>query len=459
MTSTPGNASTEPFLDDLEALTRDLMTEHRVPGLALGLLRDDRPHVLCLGVTSVEHPLQVDEHTLFQIGSLTKTFTATAILRLVEQGRLDLDTPLRTYLPELRLKDESVAARVTLRHLLTHVAGWIGDFFEDTGNGDDALARYVDRMVTLEQITPLGEVWSYNNAAFCLAGRVLEVTTGQTYEQAVRTSLLRPLEMNESFFFPAEVMTRRFVVGHVKRDGDVRVARPWPIPRSNHPAGGLASSVTDLLKYARFQLGDGRSEAGERVLASETLRAMQHPESRAHLDWMMGLGWMFPKVGEERVIQHSGETNGQVSEFWVAPERGLAFALLTNAASGGALAQKVSEWVQQQLLGADPAVPEGRVVADEDLEAFAGAYDKLDDGASLDLAVQEGALVARFQPGVSFTGERVEAPPASTLQSCGDDRFVGVDGPGHGQVIEFLRDATGSVQYLRAGRVFVRRPS
>jgi len=108
------------------------------------------------GVTNVDNPLPVDADTLFQVGSITKTFTATAAMRLVDEGRLDLDRPLQTDLPDLRLVDPQVAAAVTPRHLLTHTAGWVGDYFSDTGRGDDALARYVAEMAELEQLTPLG---------------------------------------------------------------------------------------------------------------------------------------------------------------------------------------------------------------------------------------------------------------------------------------------------------------
>src|SRR5215212_5884969 len=97
-----------------------------IPGVAIGLLDRGEESVRGLGVTSVEHPLEVDGDTLFQIGSITKTFTGTAVMRLVEQGRLELDAPVRTYLPELRLKDEEAAARATMRHLLTHTGGWVG---------------------------------------------------------------------------------------------------------------------------------------------------------------------------------------------------------------------------------------------------------------------------------------------------------------------------------------------
>jgi CubicO group peptidase (beta-lactamase class C family) len=147
-------------------------------------------------VTNVDYPLLVDGDTLFWIGSTTKTFTGTAAMRLVEQGNLDLDARVETYLPEFATSDPSVAPQVTVRQLLNHTPGWLGEDYEDTGPGDDALARYVARMARLHQQTPPGEVFAYNNAAIVLSGHVIEAATGSTYEEAVRELVLDPLGMN-----------------------------------------------------------------------------------------------------------------------------------------------------------------------------------------------------------------------------------------------------------------------
>ena len=190
------------------------MEHWHVPGVAVGILHNGQAYTAGFGVTNVNHPLAVDSDTLFQIGSTTKTITATVAMRLVEAGTLDLDTPIRDYLPELRLADESVTARVTLRHCFTHTGGWLGDYFDDTGDGDDALARYVTNMADLPQLTPLGKIWSYNNAGFGLAGRVIEAVTGQLYEDVARQLVLQPLGMAMSFFGAADSITHRCAVGH-----------------------------------------------------------------------------------------------------------------------------------------------------------------------------------------------------------------------------------------------------
>src|SRR5262245_11942549 len=141
-----------------------------VPGVSVGVYHAGAEHYAHAGVTSVEHPLPVDADTLFQFGSTGKTFTATAIMRLVDQGTVDLAATVRTYLPELTLQDEDVAKNVTVLQLFNHTAGWSGDVFETTGDGDDALARYVERMASVEQVTPLRATEAYRHAALSIDG-------------------------------------------------------------------------------------------------------------------------------------------------------------------------------------------------------------------------------------------------------------------------------------------------
>ena len=157
-------------------------------------------------------------------------------------GKVDLDAPVRTYLPEFTLKDEETARAVKVLQLFNHTAGWSGDVMDDTGAGDDALTRYVERLATVEQVTPLGSAVSYNNAALSVAGLIIERVTGKTFEQAIRELLFEPIGLDHSWFFPNEIMTRRFVVGHNQRpDGTISVARPWAMPRGGNPAGGISS--------------------------------------------------------------------------------------------------------------------------------------------------------------------------------------------------------------------------
>ncbi len=183
------------------------MAHYHVPGVAVGVYNDGVQQVGGLGVTNVDHPLAVNEETLYQIGSISKTFTGTTAMRLVEQGKLDLDAPIRTYLPDLKLADADATERATMKHLLTHTGGWVGDYFDDLGAGDDALAKMAVQMATVPQVAPLGTLWSYNNAGFYLAGRVIEVITGKPFEAAVQELVLDPLGMEHTYFFARNVIT------------------------------------------------------------------------------------------------------------------------------------------------------------------------------------------------------------------------------------------------------------
>ena len=202
MDTTSYDVSEDHRFADLDRRITEEMERLRIPGVAVGVHVDGQEYLAGYGVTSIDNPLPVTADTLFQIGSTTKTITATAAMRLVEAGKLQLDAPVRTYLPELRLSDESVAARVTMWHLFTHTGGWVGDYFNDFGGGDDALAGIVASLESLPQLMPLGETFSYSNSGFYIAGRVIEAITGRTFESAIAELVFDPLGMNMSFFFP-----------------------------------------------------------------------------------------------------------------------------------------------------------------------------------------------------------------------------------------------------------------
>jgi CubicO group peptidase (beta-lactamase class C family) len=451
-------ADAEQKFAALRELVPAAMKRHRVPGVAVGIFADGREFTAGFGVTNIRHPLEVNEHTLFQIGSTTKTFTATLAMRLVEAGSLDLDAPVRRYLPGFRMKDPEVTERVTMRHLLTHTGGWEGDYFDDTGAGDDAHKIYVERMAELPQLTPLGDVWSYNNAAFSLAGRVIEALTGSTYEATLTEQVLKPLGLKRSFIFPTCVMTHRFAVGHATTEQYEIVLQPWHVNRSSNPAGGIASTVTDQLRYARFHMGDGSIGEGAPVISTESVRRMQAEIRPAQLDTKIGLAWWLDDAGGVRFVAHGGETLGQISTFVMAPSRGFAITVLTNSVSGGRLARDVRKFAFEQYLGVtipDPgpiAMPAGA------LAEYAGRY-----AATLgeaELKVEQGNLMMQVTSKGGFP--KKDSPPGppqppTRLAFIGRDRVLALDAPFDGAQGEFLRDAHGEIEWLRWGARINRR--
>ena len=150
------------------------MKEYGVPGVALGIVSAGELTTRGLGVTNVEDPLPVTAHTVFPIASISKTFAATAMMRLVEQGKVDLRAPVRTYLADFRVRDEAASRDVTVWHLLTHLGGWEGQV-SGPERGTDTLKNFVASITDLMQVAPPGKAWSYNNAGFpanCLTEKV-----------------------------------------------------------------------------------------------------------------------------------------------------------------------------------------------------------------------------------------------------------------------------------------------
>ncbi len=445
------------MFQELCDFVRDDMQQRNVPGVALGVVYDGRDFLAGFGITSVDHPLPVDADTLFQIGSTTKTFTATLAMTQAGQGKLDLDIPVRRYLPDLKLADEEVTAHLTMRHLLTHTGGWAGDFFLDTGAGADALTSYVNRMAELPQLTPLGERYSYNNAGFCLAGRVLEVTSGSTFEAAMRERLLRPLGLIRSSFFPAEVMLRRFAVGHALTDGKVSVASPWPIPRANNPAGGVSSSTREQLGYARFQMSDGTGADGSTVLSVAAMAEMQKPAVSAPLGRRQGLAWMLRDLHGARLVFHGGATNGQQSAFLMVPAAGFAITVLTNSTTGARLHSETTKWALKRYLGLDDPEPAAIEASRDELAAFAGRY----EGYMADLEIELGedglSMTSLPRESVSRLSDALPRPVTSRIAPSGPDRFVVLGGPSEGGEAELLRDGSGQVEWLQSGGRLYRR--
>lgn len=424
-----------------------------VPGVALGLLHDGQAHTAGLGVTSVENPLPVTPDTLFQIGSISKTFTGTAIMRLVEQGRLAIEAPVRRYLPDLRLADERVAEQLTIWHLLTHTSGFRGDFFLDTGDGDDALARYVARMDELAQLTAPGELFSYCNSGFALAGRVIEAATGGTVEAALRDLVIAPLGLERATLFAAEAMTHRFAMGHAVTPDGARVLRPWPIPRAHAAVGGISASVGELLRYGRAHLSGGGLLAAE---SRERMQAAQAPAGNFADD--VGLTWMLRTIGGVRLVRHGGATYGQLAELVLAPERGFALALLTNGSRGGELNTEVVKLALAGVLGAADPEPRFLELPEARLAEYAGRYDAYLD--SVEVRAADGGLVAQVLPSGGFPTIDSPAPPApppTRLRLFAEDRALALDPPYRDARVEFVRGAGGAIAWMRMGGRIHRR--
>ncbi|MGQ0649019.1 MAG: serine hydrolase domain-containing protein [Gemmatimonadaceae bacterium] len=448
----------------LASLADAKMKEHGVPGVALGIVHNGGVSIRGLGVTNVEDPLPVTAHTVFPIASISKTFAATAMMRLVEQGKIDLRAPVRTYLPDFRVRDEAVSREVTVWHLLTHLGGWEGQV-SGPDRGTETLKNFVGSITDLMQVAPPGAAWSYNNAGFSIAGRVIEVATGTPINRAIRDLVFQPLGLEHAGTTAADFITQRFAAGHSTRDGTTTLTRPFT-PSASVTAGGVGLCMTDLLAYARFHMGDGTAATGERVLTRESLERLRTPQTpKQSTDDEIGIGWHLRRMGAIRTASHGGTLGGHILLLEVVPERNFAIAILTNSNTGWRLIQDVEREALTSYLGATFArnqaiahrglvetLPSVEPPAQQpDPARYVGTY-----------ARPSNTVVVRAEGSKLFVQERPnsgEPAPEMPVSFYGSDRAVVTDGRERGQSIEFVRDASGRVNWIRVvGRVAVRVP-
>jgi len=438
---------TTSSIDDIRSTITAEMDRWGVPGLTIGILSGGEVQTGAFGTANANTGIATRPETLFQIGSISKIFTTTLVMTLVEEGKVSLDTPVITYIPALPLADKTARETITLRHLVTHMSGFYGDRFDDQGRGDDALARAVAAFVDLPQQTAPGELWTYCNAGFDLAGRVAEVVTGQGFEALMRERVFGPLGMARATYFPDEAILHSVSVGHLKSttvDG-FEVAKPWPIPRRSGPAGAISTNVEELLRFARMHLQDGEVE-GVRIISAESAQAMRAFETDADAFRTWGLGWSRREVGGELLVEHNGATNGFTARLTTIPARGFALAILTNHNSGGAAHTKISETALSRWFGIEEARHE--FLPDFDLKAHSGTYGhRLGD-------------LTLVPDGEHFRVERVNRNPFAGTESKGDpfvfrpigDRFLLAEGGGFdGAVGEFILNPEGAIRFLRFG--------
>lgn len=444
---------------ELEA--RRLLREHRVPGVSVALVTPQGEHFVNLGVTSLTNPLPITSDTLFQIGSITKTMTALALALLEQEEHLQLTDRVQKYLPELNLKDEQVTRNVTVQDLLTHMGGWWGDYFHDTGNGDDAVQKVVETLANIDQTVPLGRVWGYNNAGFYIAGRIMEVITGKTFEAALTELVLEPLGMTETLFFANQIMTRRFAAGHNEKDGEVSVVPDWQLMRSSAPAGGtLSSSVRDMGHYARYLMtGEGVKPGTPlaRFNRSQLWQPLCHVGFRpGMIPADMGLAWFIVQDGHQHQISHDGGTDGHNSSFTCLLSHNVTLISLTNGMSGGAFNGALTRYLKHELLGMPrPVQPPALNLTPAELQAFVGEYRLTssfpDEDRTMIVFLQGDQPMLRYGP--NETAEPVPlrffTPTAAQL----------VGGPFENLIVQFFAEEQTPAFVARAGtRLFPRVP-
>jgi CubicO group peptidase (beta-lactamase class C family) len=453
------------IVDNAQDIVERIIKNRRIPGAVFGLLEGDAVTTLvATGTANLNTGLPVVRDTLFQAGSIGKSYTATAVMQLVDDGSVDLDEPLRGYITDLEFADAEVSKTLTARQILTHVAGIDGDRLDDEmafGRGDDCVARYVASLGDLPLITEPGGLWSYCNSGYIVLARLIEVVTGMTFEQALTTRLLAPLGLTDTLFFPGDMVTHSLAVGHlVEGVPEPTVAPGWEMSRAAGGAGStINTTIDDLLAFAAMHLRDGVGLNGERVLSEASARAMRQPFTECPEPELLGdhwgLGFMIRSLAGPTVLGHDGNTHGQTSCLRIIPEKGVAWALLMNASGQNWAGMEVGQALVDPAYGTvtpgKPA-PVDRPIGNHD--RYVGRYESV--GATLTVTSDDDSL--------TLTVAGREASPAElamkgVLLPVTDERFVlrmpelGDDLP-----ITFMRP-TPSYDYIHMGARLYRRVS
>src|SRR5688572_7494826 len=440
----------DPKFEQIAALVEKKMAEYGVPGVAFGIVKNGQATVRALGVTNLDNPQPVTPDTVFALASISKTMTTTAMMRLVEQGKVDLDAPVTKYLPGFKVQDAGATRDVKIWYLLTHTPGWEGQLTSED-RGTLTLAIFVDTVMRdLPKLAEPGEVWSYNNAGFNVAGRVIEVVSGQTIHNAFRTLVFEPLGLTRSFTRIEDLVTYPFSVAHRGEPGKVTVSRP--LSRSvSVAAGGVSMSLNDILSYAKFYLGDGTGHDGKPVLTRASLELMRTPKIRKNAtDEEMGLGWHLRRVGGVMTAAHGG-TLGHILLLELVPERNFALAILTNHSDGWRLIQDVEREALRTL--------EGLSLSPTQAIGHRGLNETMPDVPLLKVQPDSAPYLGTYRrpPSGSYV-VRVEKGQLqldnSAIAFYGPDRAIVTSGNNRGNPVEFIRDSSGAVRWVRyIGRI------
>lgn len=410
---------------NLETRWQDAMRELNVPGLSVAVVREDKlVYANGFGVRQVDPSKEFTADTICYIASSTKPFVAMAILQLVDAGKVDLDKPVKTYLPRFELPDADLANSITVRDLLCHRYGLSNGIVTlaeaYTGEWDDDF--YYDE---LARSTEARGSWSYSNLHYTLAGRIVQAVTGKTWQDYLRDEILEPLGMNRTTAYASRMYADDNVaLGLVVKDGHWTNSDALKIDKTMHAAGGMGTTARDLAQWIRLNMSDGAID-GTRIVSEARLDEMltEHVQPKSRFFQFgrerMGLSWYLGSYKDELLVHHFGGYIGYHAHVSFMPEHNVGVAVLANSdREGSMLIHQIAADVYNTLLnlpGDDflprlvertakieereriqatrrPPLPDGPLDLPSPLEAYAGTYTS-DRWGALTLNVSGDTLV------------------------------------------------------------------
>ncbi len=443
----PAALSTPVWAAALDSAIAAEMTRTMTPGAQVAVVVDGKlVYSRGYGVADIESRRAVTERTLFRVGSVTKMVTAAALTQLVAEGKLDLQAPISSYVPELAGKRVGI---VTTHQLLTHNAGWLDNAVPYGRMGEGALGEVMRVVNDTLFFTEPGRVYSYSNPGYSMAGYVGEMAAKQRFGLTVDQLVLRKMGMPRATFRPLEAMTQDFSQGHIGVLGQAgTIVRPFTENTAQWTAGFLFASARELARFTMALMDNGMLD-GERVMAADAVRRMTtgHQAIPGTTTARYGYGLNIGTVGTERVWRHGGSINGFDANVSMFPDRKLAVIVFDNR--GGAPIEGITDLVAQRAGGIAPVLPPA-LPAERDATAaeraqLVGTYKM--GNTTIVLTEQDGAL--RFQQGGMTAPTRL----------VGDERLVIVPPQGAKVTLLLVRGANGRVEFVhQGGRSLARQP-
>jgi CubicO group peptidase (beta-lactamase class C family) len=340
-------AATPQTLDvqAIDTYLESKLRQYRIPGLAIAIIKGDRiVHMKGFGVADLEKR-SVTADTSFILGSVSKSFTALAIAQLVDEGKVNLDAPVRQYLPWFSLADRQAASQFTVRHLLNQISGistWTGlEQLTDDDTSAGALEKHVRNLKTASLSQPVGKKFQYSNANYTILGAIVQTVSGMSYEEYIQQHIFTPLEMQHSYTSQdrAQQATPALSVGHRFWFGQP-VATEIPYNRGDLPAGYLISSAEDMAHYLISHLNDGRYK-DVTLVSSVSMTELHQPAvkvdgSAVQIEGNVSyaMGWFVFSLNGLPILNHAGQIANYSTNMTLIPSEKWGVALLTNIYPG-----------------------------------------------------------------------------------------------------------------------------
>lgn len=374
------------------------LESYQIPGLAIAIVEDNQIFTAkAYGVKNLDTKEPIITESIFHMASVSKPFSATAIMQLVERGKMNLDDPLIKYLPYFKIDDEHFRD-ITIKQMLMHTSGIpdVRDYEWDKPQFDDGAAeRYVRSLANEKMIAQPGEKWQYSNMAFDILADVIAKVSGMSFEDYIKENILNPLDMKESDFLRERIKPELRTSAHVF-NLKPQVSEVYPYNRCHAPSSCLNANVVEMCNWAIANMNEGAFKEN-RILDASSYKLLFEPQTKINEKLSVGLSWAIGQYRNTKTVFHSGGDLGFRSYFIMLPEKSLAIIVASNFE--GTPIGNLTHGVIDIMLGFEPEQPKtpismvlGKTIAESGVQKAIEQYKELKSNKSSEYDFNERQL-------------------------------------------------------------------